>query len=505
MTSKAVSADNSESLDPAAHLMRERSGATVAFAAFASAAGLLQANWVGAPSLIRLLVICLLLVGVGVTVTSLLSAVASRRGVSAGVAVGILVFTYFGFLEPLVPSYSPLEFLVLGVLFSVACALTTVSLVTRWAVLSNAIFWAVAAMVIMPLVLLAFRARPAGATMATGLPDVVVVFVDGYAGSETLNEIFGYTNKPFISALRRLRFDVVSDARASYSMTYASLAGVLEMRYVVEAGPLSDQTLRPGVYRLMQGDNSFVSSMADAGYRYIHVESGWGGTRCGSAPDHCIAAPFLEETVWSYSQRTALGPMMRVWYGHAFLVDGLDRLEALGKLEMDPTVPELVVAHILLPHPPLLLDSSCDHSYEPNLAFMIGGHPNDAVELKAMRRSAYLEQLECVNSRLLEVLEGSEFEESVVVIMGDHGSDSQGQLVTPVANWTDSMIKERMSTITAIRGCGDGATPETTINTLRFVQHCVFGSPYEALRERRFLVPVAANHPEDNVIEISVP
>jgi hypothetical protein len=172
---------------------------------------------------------------------------------------------------------------------------------------------------------------------------------------------------------------------------------------------------------------------------------------------------------------------------------------------MDPTVAELVVAHILLPHPPLLLDTSCQLSYEPNLAFMSGGHPDDSVDLAMKRHLAYLSQLECLNHRLLRVLKNPSFAESVVVVMGDHGSDSQGQLVIPTAHWTDSMVSERMNTILAVRGCGVGTLPETSIDTLGFVRHCVLGSSHEALPERRFLVPVAANHPEDSVIEVSTP
>jgi len=486
--------------------MRDRTGLTLAFAAFASPMGYLLSNSVGDPSLVRLLAIALLMLGVGVTTTTLLTVVAAtRRHVGSSVAIGILIFTYFGLLEPLVPSDSPLKFLVLGVLVSAACALATFLLLNRWAVLYELVFWGLAAIVIVPLVILAFRAPAARATVAPGVPDVVVIFVDGYAGSETLHEIFGYDNEPFIGAITELGFDVVPDARASYSMTYASLASILEMEYVVESGPLSDPILRPRVYGLMQGDNAFVSTMVAAGYRYTHVESGWGGTRCGPAASRCIAAPFLEETVWSFVQRTALGPMMRVWFGHSFLVDALDRLAVLETLSMDPTVAELVVAHILLPHPPLLLDTSCQLSYEPHLAFMSGGHPDDSVDLAMKRRLAYLSQLECLNHRLLRVLKNPSFAESVVVVMGDHGSDSQGQLVIPTAHWTDSMVSERMETILAVRGCGVGTLPETSIDTLGFVRRCVLGSSHEALPERRFLVPVAANHPEDNVIEVSTP
>jgi hypothetical protein len=317
---------------------------------------------------------------------------------------------------------------------------------------------------------------PAVARAVPRQRDVVVLFLDGYAGDDSLQELYEFDNSSFVSQLERKGFDVMPDAKASYSMTYASVASILDMDFAVEAGFAPDRELRPTLYRLMQGDNAFVESARSLGYEYIHVESGWGGTSCGPAVDTCIRAPFLEDTTWTFLQRTFVGPLMPIWFGHSFAHDALDRVDKLNDLRLDDQVSELVVAHLLIPHPPLFLDGA--------------------------RLEAYTDQISCVNRAVLETVGNPGIDGAIVALVGDHGTDAQGQLVTQVSEWDDSMISERMHTFMAVRGC-DGDMPSSNINILRFVSSCAFDQPLEMLPARQFLVPVTENHPADSIIEVS--
>jgi hypothetical protein len=420
------------------------------------------------------------------------------------VAISTLVFSYFGLSQALFPALDGTQFLALGILCSLAAGLSCAIGIQKWQPLEGALFWAMVALVLAPLVQVTLTSATAMAAEAGERPDVVVLFVDGYAGSDWLEEIFSFDNHEFEEGLRGLGFDVVPNAVSSYSMTYASIASVLDLEYVVAEGSTVDSRLRAALYRRLSDDNKFVAALKDLGYHYTHIESGWGGTSCGPAVDTCVRSQWLDESTWYYLQRTAVAQMMREWKGHAFSQGGLHSLKALATVPTSPQRPDLVVSHVLLPHPPFFVDEGCRFRFDPRLdglnvmAPYLGG-----TDIATVRLEAYVQQVECVNRALIHGI-GALAADTVVVIIGDHGSDAQGQLVERVEEWDSRQVSERLHTILAVRGCG-GETPTATINSLRYLLACLRNEPYSPLKVRTFLVPVEENHPGDHVIEVGLP
>ncbi len=105
---------------------------------------------------------------------------------------------------------------------------------------------------------------------------------------------------------------------------------------------------------------------------------------------------------------------------------------------------DYVFAHLLLPHPPLLVDQLCRRVDVP------ASDP-----LSNEYRTAFRRQLQCVDDLLVSIT-GHVDEDTAVLLTGDHGPDTQGQLSKSPGEWTDSDIAERFGVLLAYKvpmGC----------------------------------------------------
>lgn len=482
-------------------MIDRRSFVTIGVAALVSPLGFLSANATRSPSLVRiaLVTLCLLILGLLFRLLFLaLGALQSLHGVESAVAV--IAWSFFGFVDPALAGADGGIFLMSGTLFSLACGLLTAWLGARFEGLAMAIRVMVYATALAPVALLLWVQPMARAASATR--DVVVLFVDGYASAATLTE-FGFDNASFYQALEDRGFQVEPNALSSYSMTYASIASTLGMGFPVTGGESISGGFRHDMYRQMGGDNSFVAALRAGGYRYVHVESGWSGTKCGATVDRCVRAPVVDETTWNLVQRTAAARLIEQRIGHSFVVGGLATIDSMLRLDLANSEPELVVAHLLLPHPPMFLDEECRFTYSAETAGLNLWAPYLGASTREDRIAAYLRQLSCTNHLLNEVAADSDFADAIMIIVGDHGSDSRSQLVTPVTSWNDDQIDERLHTILAIKGC-EGPTPDLLVNALGFVLQCLGSEAPAQLEYRGFLVPVEENHPTNKVVEVAV-
>ena len=152
-------------------------------------------------------------------------------------------------------------------------------------------------------------------------------------------------------------------------------------------------------------------------------------------------------------------------------------------------VPRLTVAHVILPHPPFLLDETCSRSHSA-----LGGsfETPDASRIDE-RRDLYVAQLQCTNRLLITALETviARRPDTLVMLTADHGSattliEGTGQ------SWTDSGIEERMDILSAYRlpGCGELIYPAITpVNGARTIANCALGANLALLSDRYLWVP----------------
>jgi len=331
-------------------------------------------------------------------------------------------------------------------------------------------------------------------------PDVYFVVLDGYGRGDVLEGLYGWSNQAFLGELRDQGFFVPEGARANYSMTAASVPSALAMDYLVGQGVVPDDALRLALYRFSQGDNPVVDTLKGIGYQYVHIESGWDGSRCGDNVDVCYKSNFFDEASWTLASRTVLAAPLRARYGHAFSQNGLRSLDSLSREAATSRVaPRLVFAHVLLPHPPLKLDSRCEVRLDRRPeGGAVGARSLAGTRELQLRKSAYVEQVECVNQKVLRFLEGLG-DDTLVFMTGDHGPDSDGQPSLAPEDWTESDIFERFSVLSAYRlpeGCQDHLDQNVDlINGMRIMVGCALGVELPSLPSQSFIFPTPDANP----------
>jgi hypothetical protein len=218
--------------------------------------------------------------------------------------------------------------------------------------------------------------------------------------------------------LSALGFHLPADVRSNYFHTILSLPSLLSAAHLVQvADELPDGATDPAIVNRVLDQSRIAAYLKAQGYRYIFFPSlWWVSTQTAPQADSVVR-------VWSgfrlrreltrtefrraVQKSTALRYVMQVDPHDA---DHVRRtLEAFGRL---PSVegPVFAFAHVLSPHSPYVFDRRCGPT-PPRVA--------------AKRERGYIEQLQCVNSMVVDVvtrlLRDSEVP-PVILIQGDHGT-----------------------------------------------------------------------------------
>jgi hypothetical protein len=304
----------------------------------------------------------------------------------------------------------------------------------------------------------------------------VLLVLDAYTDAETLRGLYEHDNSPFLGQLEQRGFQVDGPVLANYPRTALSVASVLQLNYLGGESSLTAEDV-DSLWDVLAGQSKLVNAFQSEGYRHVFVESGWLGTRCGPRVEVCVAARWPDETFYDVANRSILRGLPGYELGRPFTEGALHTLDWLkndlgGYLRDD--VPDLVYVHVLAPHPPLFLDARCEPDWRGGLpGYVIGSPQMDSDEL-ALVRARYTDQLECVNSVLLEVARQLP-EDDVAVIFGDHGPDSLGQLFLPSGEmWSEEQRRERFGVFYAahVPGC-DMTSIGSLVNLGRRLLSCM--------------------------------
>ncbi|MDJ0924723.1 MAG: sulfatase-like hydrolase/transferase [Acidimicrobiia bacterium] len=380
----------------------------------------------------------------------------------------------------------------------VAIAVAAIAIATR---LGNDFAFAalIGASAVVAVIVLALAAAPLKATghlsargqAAADAPDVVLLVLDGYTRSDILRNDFAFDNAPFEDELRRRGFSVANRANANYNITYASLSSMLNLDYVLDVGDISSDE-KKAVRVGLAGDPAMLQVFREAGYEIAFVENSWAGSYCGAAVDRCWRDGVAERIIWNLGQTSIFAPLIARARPHPFSTLSESDLEALPEIvsadRVDGT-PRLTVAHIILPHPPYLLDENCDRlPVDPRRSILPWA---DNIE---SRRGYYSQQVVCTNTMVLESLDRilEDRSDTVVMITADHGSDTAVTSSVPPEEWPAEWVHERLSIFSAYRlpGCGADVYPTITpVNGTRMVTNCALDTEFELLEDRRMMVP----------------
>jgi hypothetical protein len=328
---------------------------------------------------------------------------------------------------------------------------------------------------------------------ATSAPkrDVYWIVLDRYGSDRSLELRYGATNE-LTPWLRERGFSVLEDSHANYVSTAMSMATTLNMAHLEGLTGLvgSHSSTYAPIYSRLQ-TSRVVRQFKALGYRYLHLGSWWNPTRIDLAADVNYNADLVSE-VTTLVVQLSVAPRIYEALGledesagtegakhvkhNSYALDTLDRLR-------DEPGPKLVVAHVLLPHPPYVFDR--DGRY-------IG--PDEAATLD--ESDAWQRQFEYTNGRLRAFVEGllalPEDEQPIIILQADEGpwteaytSDRDGY---DWATATPEELEVKFGILNAwyLPGDTDLALDRsmTAINTFPVLFGGYFGLDYELLDDR---------------------
>ena len=252
--------------------------------------------------------------------------------------------------------------------------------------------------------------------------DVYLVVLDEYANSSVLKERFGFDNRVFEDSLARLGFTIPRVFRSNYVQTLLSLPSMVNFSHLTrlteELGPRETD---PSLPNYLVENNRTVAFLKGRGYRFLFFPSQWWiSTRHNRNADS-------EFTAWRGFDpaRDATRSDLRRWFvsvtvlpsDYGYDADHVKR--TLQGMAQVPSIsdPTFVFAHVLNPHRPVVFNAS-------NCPALRGRSSRAGL---SVGQDAYIRQIECLNSLLLDLVTGllrSSSPAPIILLVGDHGSNS---------------------------------------------------------------------------------
>ncbi len=251
--------------------------------------------------------------------------------------------------------------------------------------------------------------------------DIWYIVPDRYAGSDGLQEVYGFDNTPFLGALEERGFEVAASATSSYLKTALSLLSTLNFEELdfgeLEAEATGGNDFGP-IHRRLQESHAVARYLHERGYRYLHVGSRRGPTAGNAAADEVFLYSSTTEFGSVLADTTLLRALERV-APQAF-APGLEelysaqiefQLDALNDLA-DAPGRNFVFAHLLIPHPPYAFNAD-------------GSRVTDAQRASRTIGEQYLEHVRFTNASLLALVDrlhvGPPESWPIIVIAADEG------------------------------------------------------------------------------------
>lgn len=348
-------------------------------------------------------------------------------------------------------------------------------------------------------------ARPASAGVTllpdtTGLyrPDIYLIILDAYTGNESLAEHYEFDNSPFMDSLTVRDFAVPERARSNYVKTFLSIGSMLNRAYYDELTPPAQvgNDRRPYNYRMEFNRTAF--DLQRLGYEFLYVGSSYPPLASNRlAHDQYIDHPSREfEALWY--RTTIIWPVMALCEtsgkcrGRDLPFDPESAAETEGRIQALVELVErpgrkFVYAHWLLPHGPYRFDSTCNPQRS---RWTIG---QDVIESDSLARHLYINQLQCTNRKLLEVIDEiqSGTPESIIILQADHGHGRfPGEIPTRLEDADPGQVSERFDIFAAYSGPGfvadSLAAQRTPVNVLRTLFRVLWGVDEPPLTDRYF-------------------
>ena len=306
-------------------------------------------------------------------------------------------------------------------------------------------------------------------------PDVYLIIVDEYSASRSLASLYHYDNSAFEDALRARGFAVPRQANANYVHTFLSLASMLNWTYLDTAVARlgEDRTDKRALYPWIESSRAF-RFFAAQGYEFVFLRSAYEPIRVNRHADVLVPR-----------EGRAIGEFHEVWFGTTLLArsqwltdllvprwgpeteagrESADVMNArfawLAQIAEPSDRPRLVFAHFLLPHDPFIYRADCSSRETPLLVPTLVDEPSERAG------QLYVEQVECVNRRLLAVVDSilaRSARPPVLLIQSDHGNGMLGRPHSALAEMSAERIEDRLGIFAAyhLPGTDPDDVPDT--------------------------------------------
>jgi hypothetical protein len=309
-------------------------------------------------------------------------------------------------------------------------------------------------------------------------PNIYYIILDAYPRKDTLKELYGYDNEPFLQELEQLDFTVCRKSCSNYPITEESIPSTLSMNYL----PYDKEKLTGQYYSVTDlfKNNQVFSTVKKNGYTLINISGGMYFT--SKYPEAInISFKLIYTTHFSliFIDKTIAGPFWaKLYNGNSCGKNLIDQLHCTEKA-FAYSSPKFVFLHVLSPHEPFYLNSEgiLRDTHDPDLNTPKG----------------HLESIEGISKIILRFIKKirKKDQNSIIILQSDHGSEIiHGKKYIGNEPLPAGILKERMGILNAFYFPPD-IKPEiitqtlTSVNTFRFV-FSVLAEPIPLLEEKIF-------------------
>jgi hypothetical protein len=317
--------------------------------------------------------------------------------------------------------------------------------------------------------------------------------MDGYGRTDMLDSIYQFDNSEFTSYLQSNGFIIPTQNHSNYPKTAVSMATTLNMDYI--------ENLAPGLNKshywwLMTPliDNSRVSKILERiGYQTFTIATDWDITNNPSNSLNPPSSIVINNFEWEVLSTVPIGFVTPFLERFAFVPSNNSHIQLVRSgfkaLEEAPSIngPKFLVAHILVPHPPFLFDST-GNIVEPDYPFTFNDGSDNTLSDQEYRLK-YIEQLKYTNKQL-ELVINSILQNSktkpIIILQADHGP----RMFDDMGSLDDICLQEKFSSFAAyyLPGINPDIIPQdiSNVNIFRIVLDSYFGASLPQLENRAY-------------------
>ena len=352
------------------------------------------------------------------------------------------------------------------------------------------------------------------ALQSTDLPDIYYIILDGYERADYLQDLFGYDNSIFITALEERGFFIVSSSHSNYLNTNYSLNTSLNLTYFHEFPKRIFNKAKFNLYT-----NHVNNFLQEYGYQTVVFDSGTGDTNDQYAD--IFISPKTTTTQETRAINTFEQFFLKTTMGLLFFNDqsqdtSPDNSNDIirSTINQDLTLRRDRISSALT-HLPDYASSEghyflFSHIYLPHIPFLYGPggeelryHENLSLYWFDVEQEDYNEyyayQIDYLNNSLLHTIDlilTNSKKPVVIVLQSDHGDGKFLDRKSP----TIQGVNVRSAILNAIyfsdHNYNDLYTTMTPVNTFRVVLNHWYGTQYPLLIDKVFF----HEHPIDSGI-----